>query len=108
MAISKKGSRTITIHGEVYRWILSPRSGSVLLIVESGTGQGQRMEVLIPTEASGRSAGTAFGVQPEMRIVTPKDVEGCIRQALSSGWKPTAQGAPLTFDLRGDLLVPRG
>ncbi|MCZ8521805.1 MULTISPECIES: hypothetical protein [Paenibacillus] len=83
-------------------------SGQMMVIIEHGSGQGQRIEVHAgPAGAGPRGSGTLGTVSDEARIITPKDVESCIRQAIPLGWNPQGKGKPLSFALRGDLLTLR-
>lgn len=44
MALAKKGSRRITVDGVLYRWVLSPDDGYMVLVTESADASGQRLE----------------------------------------------------------------
>jgi hypothetical protein len=42
-----------------------------------------------------------------LKIITPKDSESIIRQALLLGWKPDEKGNPVKYDLIDEKLAER-
>ncbi len=48
MALAKKGSRLISIDGMIYRWVVSPDSNYMVLVVETNDEPGQRLEATFP------------------------------------------------------------
>ena len=73
MTLPTKGSRTIEVDGVVYRWIVSPDSGFMVVVVEAAKLQGQRVEAYFD-----------YANEP----VTSAMVREIIKHALSNGWEP--------------------
>jgi hypothetical protein len=85
MGLARKGSRSITVEGRAFRWVLSPDSGFMVLVAELREIPGQRLEAQLPylTKTSGES-----------RAVTPEIVRAAIGLALHEGWRPQKRGLP--------------
>ncbi len=97
MGLAKKGSRIIAIGDEQYRWVLSPDSGCMWIVVERASGQGQRMEarVTYDDQPNGEQAAR----------VTPAVVRRAIALALADGWAPASSGSPPFRLLDADTRV---
>lgn len=104
MALRRKGSRTITVDNESYRWRVRPRptytqalaASGLVVAVERERG-GSRMTV----EFSAPRPDSWCGV--DAVVVTPKDVARFIRAAIERGWVPAENGS--TFVLRADEVI---
>ena len=84
MSLARHGSRTLTVDGVVYRWVVSPDSGFMVLVVELDGDSGQRLEATLCYRDDG--PGAASGA------VTPAVVRRAIERALADGWVPSARG----------------
>ncbi len=78
MGLARKGSRKITVDRTQYRWVLSPDSGYVVLVVELLDSPGQRLEAYSDLPSS----------------ITPSFVARVIRLALRQNWQPAESGLP--------------
>ncbi|MDX3228824.1 hypothetical protein [Streptomyces sp. ME19-01-6] len=72
MAIAKRGTRIIVVDGERYRWVVSPDSGSIVLVVERAEEEGQRLSTHFEQSA----------------VITPGVVAAVIEEAHQLGWVP--------------------
>ena len=93
MAISKKGSRTITVNGIAYRWVVSPDSGYAVVVVELEPNPGERLLGYCNpfTEARSPDAG-GLRLNTIHRTISPGAVTRLIRAALERGWQPAKKG----------------
>lgn len=87
MSLPKKLSRLIVIDNIPYRWMVGPNDGYNIFIAEN-------------EKLKGRKVIAYFG----MSILTPKEAELIIRQALHIGWNSEQKGAPIIFDWQGNRL----
>jgi hypothetical protein len=109
MALARKGSRSITVEGAAYRWVVAPNDGYMLLVAEPANGLGQRLEAYFgyhdiyePAEAE------ASRVVGQRRSIRPGVVRAVVQAALGRGWQPSKRGLP-AFQLHdADRLVPLG
>jgi hypothetical protein len=96
VAIPKKGSRLITVEGQVFRWTVRPKptysegafASPMVFAVEAAERPGRVLHV-----ALGRPRPDNWLLQGTSPV-TPSEVERCIRRALQSGWIPAEPGAP--------------
>ncbi|MFI6985276.1 hypothetical protein ACIBSV_42850 [Embleya sp. NPDC050154] len=79
MAIAKKGTRIIVVGGERYRWVVSPDSGYMVLLIERAEGDGRRVSTVFEQSA----------------VVTPGVVAAVIEGAQRLGWVPGNCGTEL-------------
>jgi hypothetical protein len=94
MAIPKKGSRGIQVDGAGYRWRVRRKptysqsigESGMTLAIQHADEPGAVLVVNLPQNHP-NSCATMVAIP-----VTPADVEGHIREALTAGWKPTAPG----------------
>lgn len=86
MAIARKGSRLITVDGVSYRWVVSEDSGYKVVVVQHGSGRGQRLEA---TTTYGDAGFPGLAVRPA-------DVRRLIEMALEDGWAPDSDGPPFS------------
>ncbi|EJL40003.1 hypothetical protein BAG01nite_09390 [Brevibacillus agri] len=111
MALSKKGTRKITVGQTEYRWVVSPAAdGLIVVTIQHAEGTGQLIRVYAKADVhDARSAG-ASGSAPtrERRAIKPSEVEAIITEAVAQGWVPEKSGAPLGFDWKGSTLLKRG
>jgi len=105
--LAKKGTRLITVDGVVYRWVVSPDDGYMVLVAEWADGPGQRLEVFLPYhdvyEAAGSGASRIVG---QRRSISPGVVRAVMLSALGRGWKPSTCLTRAFRILDGDHLVP--
>jgi hypothetical protein len=84
MAITKKGARRIVVHGESYRWVVSPDDEPGLgIVVERDAGHGQRLVAWVE----------------HGHTVSPALVRKVILYALSCGWTPSEKKQQMIFRL---------
>jgi len=83
MAIAKKGSSLITVNTDEYRWLVSPDSGVMTLVVEFANDPGQRLEAQFIYDDQNGAQRTQ---------ITPKVVRDSILSALEGGWDPLQKG----------------
>lgn len=106
MALSKKGSRIITVGGTAYRWRLrrkpaDNRAGAgapLTFSVESAGRPGRVLLVYLPCPRP----GSWFGGQAT--AVRPVLIAACIRRALERGWRPDRPGKAFTLTVDMDEL----
>jgi hypothetical protein len=91
MGIARKGSRTIDVNSTRFRWVVSPDSGAMILVVELAENPGQRLEARFSYDDE--PDGTSGRLRQRSRI-TPKIVRATILAALSQGWRPEERGLP--------------
>lgn len=91
MGLARKGSRTITVNDVVFRWAVSPDSGYMVIVAESESHAGQRMEAHVGYHAERPD-------EKQARI-TPSVIRRAIELALHDGWQPDRAGLP-PFRLR--------
>lgn len=97
MSLTKKGSRTIVVDGQHYRWTVrkSPSYSQALA----------NTPLTFAVEATEKSGNVLYvklaRVRPDNWLqirssppITPAEVARFIRQALQSGWDPAKPGAP--------------
>lgn len=87
MALSKKNSRTISVDGYVFRWIVFQNSGWNDLTIQSDEGTGRKLIVQFTWETKD---GSSLPNQP----ITPAVVAEAIQFASKNGWDPLVNGAP--------------
>ena len=97
MALVRRGSRRITVDGEVYGWRTRRRptygqglgQSSMTFAVELAESHGQALVV-----DTGRLRPDNWLELGPVVPVTPVVVAAAVRQALHEGWNPRAAGAP--------------
>jgi hypothetical protein len=103
MAIPKKGSRTIVIDGETYRWLIRrkpPRcqvecdDGKLSVAVEHAEVKGSVLviETNIPHPQGLGGLYNPIGVRPS-------DMKRWINEAVESGWQPEKPGKQFTLKI---------
>jgi hypothetical protein len=105
MALAKKGSRLIRVGGRSYRWVASPDSGYITLVVESAAKRGQRLTARFPYCDVRLEPAVGPLVLIQRSIVTPGLVRRSILEGLAQGWKPDESGRDFTATVRGDDLL---
>ena len=99
MAIPKKGSRTITLDGVSYRWLIRRKATNS----QQDYGNGQ---IHVAIELA-KSPGTTLWLHTDrphpqdwntekVVPITPLDISIWIKQALDLGWKPEKNGPQLS------------
>lgn len=104
MAIPKRGSRQITVDGTLYLWRVRQRPtysqangwAGLNVAVERGDAAGSVLVVRVPRPHPGNWAGA------QAVPLLPSEVERFIRDALSSGWRPSEPGGTFYLDAAGD------
>jgi hypothetical protein len=98
MGLAKRGSRTISVNNDVYRWVISPDDGFMQLVVELAEDPGQRL-----------IATYLYDDDPEtgrpLRQITPRSVRQVIEISLKQGWQPRAPGRKPFRLCRGESVV---
>ena len=93
MALAKKESRTLVTGGIRYRWVVSPDSGYMVLVVINDESPGQKLEVQMDYDD--------LSAHQEHRQITPGFVVGCIEEGLQRGWQPrTPELKPFRISLQ--------
>ncbi len=89
MTLPRKKSRTITVDGVRYRWLVTPvnEHHELQVFVEHADGQGQCLRHV-------RSQIYSTAGIPSM---TPRYIAALVRQALASGWRPSVPGHDFTL-----------
>ncbi len=99
MALSRKNLRRLDIDGATYVWALSPDSGYAVLVAQSSTGIGQKLEA---------SLGDIYGRGlADHKAVTPGLVRQVLLDALDKGWAPNERGAPFHLPVTISQLKPK-
>lgn len=99
MAIPKKGSRKIVIESVEYRWTIRSKptysqgafGDDMTAAVELAESPGTVLSITFPWMRCDSWIGN-----PEIPV-TPKDIEFCIKDALSNGWQPEAKGSAFKY-----------
>lgn len=107
MSFPKKKSRTITIDGTKYHWLVGPNDGFNVFVAEKAGVKGRRMEVNFPTEINSVWLEFPKIDHLNLKIIKPKEAASIIRQAVRQGWNPEEKGSPIKYDLVDDKLVER-
>lgn len=84
LALARKGSRTLVTGGVRYRWVVSPDSDFIVLVVLDDEWPGQKLEVQTDYDD--------LSIPQKHRQITPDFVVGCIEEALQRGWQPRIPG----------------
>ena len=84
MGLAKKGSRLIDVEGRRYRWVVSPDSGFMVIVVEAEPESGQRLELQVSYRDRAEGGQAAQ--------LTPAVVRRAVLLALEEGWKPGSKG----------------
>ncbi len=93
MGLAKKGSRLFVVGDAEYRWAVSPDSGYTVLVVESASDPGQRLEAYLDYETQPPNV--------EAVQITPAVVRRVVVRAVSAGWRPREKGLkPFRYDSR--------
>ncbi len=86
MALARKGSRSIAVGDQKFRWVVSPDSGYMVLVAELADEPGQRLEAQV-------NYSHTDALEQDV-VVTPSVVRCAIELALLEGWRPEARGLP--------------
>ncbi|MFK7778665.1 MAG: hypothetical protein QM501_11225 [Gimesia sp.] len=97
MTLPKKGSRTLTVNGVSYRWMVTGNDLVIDVIIEQDGVNGQKLR-----SSFDYHDGTPDG---QKRKVTPQTIQKLIVSALDAGWVSGSQGKP-DFGINGELAVP--
>ena len=88
MAFPRRGSRTMDVDGEIYRWIVSPDSGDMVIVVERDAAPGQRLEAVVRYHDD-ESHNPSHSARTH---ITPRVVRRAIEMGLNDGWRPNHPG----------------
>lgn len=92
MGLAKKGSRTISIGGVVYRWAVSASSGYLRLVAELKCDPGQRLVAwFLHHDCYVRDQTGRWQRVAQLRTISPALVRSTILMALERGWQPAAK-----------------
>jgi hypothetical protein len=110
MALSKKGSRIITVDGVKYRWLIRRKAtytqscyldGCLHVAIELAQSPG--MMLLLWTD---RPHPEGYAILPmDVIPITPADIANWIRQSLELGWKPELKDGTLTFNVSENQVL---
>jgi hypothetical protein len=102
MAIPKKGSRKITVDGNVYRWYIrhKPTYGQLLFqeimtVAIERLGEHQLGILIVELKRGRPDSGWYTNTTP----VTPKNIAEYIRTAHEKGWQADRAGKPFILKL---------
>ena|ERR1700759_1757731 len=105
MALPKKKSRTISIDGIKYRWLVGPNDGFNIFVAQKEGVDGRIIEVYFNMYTNDVESPDIDNLS--LKIIKPKDSETMIRQALQLGWNPEEKGSPIVYDLINETLLKR-
>ncbi|WP_298861200.1 hypothetical protein [uncultured Gimesia sp.] len=92
MAIPKKGSRTLTVDGVQYRWVVSIHDNSVNLVVELMKEPGQRLLAYFECrDLYIRGDDDQWRFHSQKQCIRPAHVVRIINHALREGWEPSVK-----------------
>ena len=99
MAIPKKGSRKIVVDEVEYRWMVRSKptysqgafGDDMTAAVQLSKSPGAVLSITFPWMRCDNWIGN-----PEVPV-TPKDIEACIRAALSEGWQSDVKGSAFNY-----------
>lgn len=103
MAIPKKGTRTITVEKDIYRWLIRRKAtygqsdygiGRIHVAIEHAENPGTTL--FIYTDREHPKDWNTKNVIP----VTPSDISNWIKQALELDWEPEKKGPQLSFSIK--------
>jgi hypothetical protein len=102
MGLAKKGSRKIRVENSEFRWVVSPDSGFMVIVIETAKDPGQRLFIQIGYNDTRSASGYCVQTQK----ITPALVRQIILKAQAIGWTPSKRGKELYLKLeKGDLLT---
>lgn len=99
MGLPNKGSKTITVKGDEYRYIVSANSNSIDLIIELNEMEGQRL--IVHFDYSPEKTGFCFS---HTNQITPSMVKIVILHFVNNNWKPQRSGKVINA-YYNDVLV---
>lgn len=112
MSLSKKKSRKISVDQNEYRWSPSEDSGYMILVVQTISGKGKKLEIVISDDENVVVENGSYSIEVSETgklIITPKLVESLIRDSIEMGWEPLKMGPPVQLSLNeGELQIRRG
>lgn len=97
MTLPKISSRTISVNGVTYRWMVTGNDMVIDVIIEQDDAKGQKL-----CSCFAYHDGAPGG---QKRKITPLTIKALILSALDKGWTPEAQGKP-NFGINGESVVP--
>lgn len=95
MSIPQKQSRTITIQGKTYRWLVSRSHGRIHLTIENTSHRGQLLRVSFePHQSYRRDSEGNWKSVFQGRKITPQVVKQFIEHGLANAWASSTPGKP--------------
>lgn len=99
MSIARKGSRRIIVDTVEYLWVIRSKptysqgalGNDMTAAVELAESPGSVLSISFPWVRCDNWIGS-----PEVPV-TPRDIEDCIKSALSKGWKPGVKGSAFKY-----------
>ncbi|GAA4841906.1 hypothetical protein GCM10023310_19780 [Paenibacillus vulneris] len=105
MTFPKKGSRTIIVDDETYRWTISPKKGYIRFVAEHAVTKGRTLIIYVESDINVFWVEFPYANGLNLRIFKPKDAASVISKAICLGWDPKERGNPIIFKLADDSLV---
>ncbi|MFE1213137.1 hypothetical protein ACFW5L_28880 [Streptomyces albidoflavus] len=110
MALTKKGSRLITVDGTTYRWRVRRKPTyaqglcwtPLTFAVEAAGGEGPGTTLVVTTEQT--HPGNWLLAEPGS--VRPEHVADAVREALERGWDPDRPASPFLLDRSAGFRSP--
>jgi len=101
MTIPKKGSRQITVEGQVYRWLIKSKptyaqeclEAPMTAAVDLVEGGGTTLYITFPFSRPD-------GLYRTQISITPQVIRDCIQAALAQGWQPNNEGGAFYYSYR--------
>jgi hypothetical protein len=88
VTLARKGSRKLALDEHEYRWAVSGDDGYLVLVIESATNHGQRLEAVFKYHNEVPDASGFLRMAGQLRVITPEVVRSVIQLALERGWRP--------------------
>jgi hypothetical protein len=109
VALTRKGSRSITVHGRRFRWTVRPKPAysqalawsPLSFAVQADENPGRVLYVRLARPRPDNWLGKGS------QALTPREVAQFIRRALDAGWDPSEPGSPFELtDSTGSPPLP--
>jgi hypothetical protein len=109
VGLAKRGTRRSVVGGVVYRWVVSPDDGYMVLVAELADEPGQRLEAYFRyQDVCEPEVVGVLRIVGQRRAIRPGVVLSVIQAALSRGWQPSQRGLPPFRVLDADQVAPVG
>ncbi|MGE3803261.1 MAG: hypothetical protein AB7K24_01165 [Gemmataceae bacterium] len=108
MGLPKKSTRRLSLNARVYRWLVSPNDGYIVVYVELAEEPGQRLEAYFAyhdiLEAPRSDGGQR--IIGQRRKIGSGVVRELIEAGLKRGWEPAQKGLPPFRIYDTDQIAP--